>query len=466
MEVKTVELRQYVQLLWRWLWLIVAVTIVGGLIGLGLSRQMTPTYQATTTLLVNQGRPSPETPRLEELQVRTQMSRTIIELLYQRPILEETIANLQLPVDTGTFAEQIQIGFLGNSDLIVLTVEDSDPYLAAEIANEIVQVFNQKEAALIANPYAINRPSLHVVEPALPMLDPVQPRPLQYALLAAFAAAIFGVIGVLGINYFDRTIRSSADVSRLTGLQNLAEISRIGGLRSTDKLIARTNPASATAEQYRMTRPRLEAVAGQQAIHSLLVTSANPREGKSTSAANLAIALAQTGMRVVLIDADLRRPVQHTLFNKPNTRGLSTLVQQAEHEPVKEYLLPTDVQHLYLLPSGPVLENPSWVFASEQFKDIVDQLKTEMDIIILDSPALLSVADAQLLLHLSDATVLIVEAQKTQNDDLQKAYEHIHQAPAYTLGFMLNRATRGARGSYYSRGKRSLRNIAVRARRT
>jgi capsular exopolysaccharide synthesis family protein len=184
----------------------------------------------------------------------------------------------------------------------------------------------------------------------------------------------------------------------------------------------------------------------------MLITSALPGEGKSTTSANLAIAMAQTGRRVVLVDADLRRPTLHRVFDLPNATGLSTLFVM-DNPSLAGLLRPTPIETLQLLPSGPLPPNPVELMASDRMTQIITLLTADADIVIFDSPPLLSVADSVTLAARLDGVVLVVDAGRTRSGVLARAAELLNQAQAHVWGVVLNRVkARSGEGYYYYYG--------------
>lgn len=456
------EVKQILTVLWRWLWLIFLMAGAFGAIAFLREVNKPPMYSTSTTVLINQGRPSRQMsiddlrPTETEVLVTTYMS-----LLNKQPVFEQVIANLNLDRSPRELAQHATIERVGETKLIELTVSDSDPNLAAAIANEIVLVFNQQEAALIANPYAANRPSLHVVEAAYPSTRPVNGVVPTTLILATLAGAMLAVGLGFVIEYFDERIRSTRDIAQLTGLPILATIPQLKGLNLRSKLVTKKDPHSAMAEGYRMLRAYFEIAHAEKPVHTLVVTSSNPQEGKSITAANLAVALAETGMRVVLVDADLRRPVLHSFFELDNTQGLTTLLAHPREHTIHQYILPTDVERLSLLPSGPNVSNPSSMLVPQTIGWLVTELATEFDIVIFDSPALLPVVDTRLLVRSCDAVLLVVKEGVTQAQELQDTHTYLLQSGTRMLGVVLNQVSpdrdRNAHyAHYHKRGWRKL----------
>jgi non-specific protein-tyrosine kinase len=204
-------------------------------------------------------------------------------------------------------------------------------------------------------------------------------------------------------------------------------------------------PFSNQAEAYRMIRSEIEFAGRAAPIQSLMVTSSRSCEGKSTTAANLAIALAQTGMRVVLVDANLRRPVLHDLFRQTNAYGLSTVMQHSAQIQVFDHVQPSGIEDLMLLPAGPLLPNPARLFEPESIQRLLAELAPHADMVIFDSPALLDVIDSTLLLNSVDASVLVVQTGNTPASVLLKAHASLERSGNHVLGAVLNQAPLVAR---------------------
>lgn len=211
-------------------------------------------------------------------------------------------------------------------------------------------------------------------------------------------------------------------------------------------LLANLNPKSVFAEQYRTVRTNIQFAAVDKEIQVIIITSASPSEGKSMSAVNLAVVYAQQGKKVLLADADLRKPTVHYTFTLDNYKGLSTtLVGNTGPE---DAIVPSGIENLDVLPSGPIPPNPSELLASTKMLELLQSLKQVYDIILFDTPPLLAVTDPQILASLGDGTVLVIRSKKTEIEDARKAINMIHSANGKLLGTILNDA-RIKEGHYY-----------------
>jgi capsular exopolysaccharide synthesis family protein len=183
-----------------------------------------------------------------------------------------------------------------------------------------------------------------------------------------------------------------------------------------------------------------------QDLSTILVTSPNAEEGKSTTAANLAVALAQAGNKIILIDTDMRRPSLHHKFNVPNNMGLTNLLLSKEDDTA--FTQETDIPGLSLITSGPLPPNPAELIYSERMKHIINWLREKVDYIILDSPPVLAVTDAVLLSQLASTTLMVVEADKTRQQTLLLAIRQIEAVDGHIAGILLNKIN-PRRSSYY-----------------
>ncbi len=215
-------------------------------------------------------------------------------------------------------------------------------------------------------------------------------------------------------------------------------------------LITKLNPKSPISEQYRTIRTNIQYASVDNDIKSLLVTSSGPSEGKSTTIANLAVVYAQTGKKVLLIDADLRKPTVHYTFRLDNLRGLSNILV-GEHT-LDETVNPSDVENLDVISCGPIPPNPSELLASRKMAAFIREATTAYDIVIFDTPPVLAVADAQILANVVDGSLLVVRSEHTELEAAQKAKEILEPAKAKLLGTVLNGREKKASNYYYYYG--------------
>lgn len=214
-----------------------------------------------------------------------------------------------------------------------------------------------------------------------------------------------------------------------------------------NRLIAKTAPKSPITEQYRTIRTNIQFSAVDTPIRSLMVTSAGPSEGKSTTASNLAVVFAQQGKKVLIVDADLRRPTLHFTFGFTNTIGLTNVLTRQIH--INESIRTTDVENLYFMPSGPIPPNPAELLGSATMEQLISDLYEMFDLVIFDVPPVLAVADAQVLGNQVDATILVVSSGLTEREGAIKAKEILEQTKSKLLGAVLNNKEEDRSTHYY-----------------
>lgn len=216
------------------------------------------------------------------------------------------------------------------------------------------------------------------------------------------------------------------------------------------QLIAQINPRSPISEQYRTLRTNMEFSSVDKELKTIMVTSSSPSEGKSMTTANLAVVYAQQGKKVLLIDADLRKPTVHYTFRLDNLRGLSNiLVNEARLE---EAAYATGINDLDVISSGPIPPNPSELLGSRRMESFIQEASKLYDYIIFDTPPVLAVTDAQILANIVDGTILVIRSGQTESELAIKAKEALEPAKAKLLGAVLNDRDKGSTTNYYYYG--------------
>lgn len=220
-------------------------------------------------------------------------------------------------------------------------------------------------------------------------------------------------------------------------------------MTESTSLITVTQPRSPVSEAYRTLRTSIQFLGLDRDLKTIMITSAGPNEGKSTTLANLAVTFAEAGREVIAVDCDLRRPSLHRLFDVPNDRGLSKAI--SDEVPLDEVLLSTSIPHLRILPSGLVPPNPSEVLGSQRMNRVIEGLRALADIILFDAPPTIAVTDAAVLGVKVDGVLLVVSAGKTKRDHALRAKSLLEKVNAKVLGVVLNNVKfDGSLYQYYS----------------
>lgn len=215
-------------------------------------------------------------------------------------------------------------------------------------------------------------------------------------------------------------------------------------------LITKISPRSPISEQYRTVRTNLQFASADEEIQTLLLTSAGPSEGKSMTTANLAVVYAQQGKKVLLIDADLRKPTIHYTFRLDNLKGLSNVL--VGDIALQEAIVPSAVQDLDLISCGPIPPNPSELLGSKRMQRMIAEARELYDVIIFDTPPVLAVTDAQILSAFVDGSILVVRSKSTEIESAQKAVESLRAVNAKVLGTVLNDRDKKESNHYYYYG--------------
>ncbi len=307
--------------------------------------------------------------------------------------------------------------------------------------------------------------NVSIIDKAIEPSVPVRPKTNMNIMLGVLIGLGLGIGLVFFLEYFDNTVKTSDELEAM-GFNLLSSIPKIEmdkyerrleskleklgpieGKKIEARLITHLDPKSPVAEAYRTLRTNLQFSKIDRQLKTILITSTGPKEGKSTTAANLAIAMAQVGNKVVLVDADLRRPVIHSIFGMEKEDGITNYLMEKNH--LEETIKPTFHENLFILTSGVLPPNPSELLASQKMENLLSKLQNKFDTVILDSPPVIAVTDAAVLSTKVDGTILVVSSGQTHKDALGRAYSLLNTVNTKIIGALLNGVdVQGLYGSY------------------
>ncbi|KRE47563.1 chromosome partitioning protein [Arthrobacter sp. Soil736] len=431
------DLRDTIRILRRNWILIAAVSLVGLLLGGAFSMLTKPTYTAETQLFVAiQGSGS-----IQELQQGNNFGQarvqSYVKTIGTPVVLQPAIDSLGLDVTADELAGQVKATTDVDTVLISIAVSDHSPVQAAAIAQAVAD-------SLIKAVDSLEKPktggaspvSLSIIKPATAPLTPSAPNTRLNLLLGLIAGLGLGIGSALLRGTLDNRIRGEADLRRVTDAPLLGGVSFEPDAMKKP-LLTQAPPQSPRAEAFRRLRTNLQFANVSGQARTVLVTSSLPGEGKTTTATNLAIALAQAGQAVCLIDADLRRPMVSDYLGLERNAGLTTALLGAAD--VNDLLQPWGEDNLFVLTSGQVPPNPSELLGSDEMKHLITRLEHAFDTVVVDAPPLLPVTDAAVLSQHVGGVVLVVGSQKLKRQDLEKSLEALELVEANLLGVVLNK---------------------------
>lgn len=294
-------------------------------------------------------------------------------------------------------------------------------------------------AALLAYTSASAANQVTVVDPAVPAAGPSSPRPAMNLALALVLGTLLALGVAFLVDYLDDSIKTREDAERVTGAAVIGVLPFMHGDPESPRTMLATlvNPRSAAAEAFRSIRTNLEFTEVDAAVKTILVTSALQREGKTTVAANLAVAIARTGRSTLLIDGDLRMPSVHRFFALSQSPGLTNLLRDSGR--LADVSQGTEDENLRVITSGTSPPNPAELVASGRMQLVLKRVKTGVDIVIIDSPPINAVTDAAVLARQVDGVVLVIDRGSTPQGQARRAAEAVAISGARILGVVVNR---------------------------
>jgi len=346
---------------------------------------------------------------------------------------EEVIAALRLKVAQASAAERAEL--------------EAELSRAQDLLNRYNQAYQNVQLAELQATDLVT-----VVQEAKVPAGPVRPRRMQNALLASMVAGML-VVGIVFLKeYLDTSVKTQQEAEALVEAPVLGQIwlekTLAKGNGNVSRKLVLTHPLSLTAEAFRVLRTNLQFASVDNPPRVLLVSSPSPGEGKSLVSLNLALALGAAGKKVVLIDADLRRPQVYKYADVRREPGLSEALVDRE-SPLQRYLQPlADLNAVQVLPPGRIPPNPAELLGSRRMAELIEQCKQVADMVIVDSPPVLAAADTPVLAGHTDGALLVLEIGVTDRRAVRDAYEQMKRAGARILGTVLNKIPQDGKAGY------------------
>lgn len=417
-------------------WVTVAVTTaVVVLAALVLAWRTPPLYQASTTLFVSTRGGTNVSDVYQGGLFSEQRVESYAELIKDDTLALRTIGKLGLAMSTDEWRDKVTAGAKPNTVLIDVKVRDTSPIRARDIANTLSDEFVVLVGEL-ETPQAGDAPVARVIVAKRASL-PAQPAVRQPLRNTAFGLALGLMLGTavaLFREHRDNSIKNGDDAEKITGVNLVASIPFDRRLQRQPR-ISFSADRSPTAEAFRALRTNLQFLHVDDPPRVLLMTCSVAGDGKSTTAVNLALALAQSGKTVALVDGDMRHPDLHNLFRMDNSVGLSDVV--SGQEVLEDALQPTEYPGLFVVTSGSPPPNPAEILGSSAAVEVLADLRARFDYVIVDSSPLLDSTDAAILAADSDGVLMVCRADGTRRDQLDLAVRRLRNVGATILGVVL-----------------------------
>ncbi len=422
------DLARIFAILWRRKWIIIVTPLISTLVVLIGIQFFTPKYEASVTLRVPTSRSGQVT--YEDLLYADRLLKTYAQIASGPALAEELASTYSL-----SYIPNIKAEVVPNSELLVLTVEYDDPAIARDAANGLANLaIRQGQEVDMKN-------NLVVVEQAVLPREPVIPP----FIIIGLGLAI-GLAGGVGLAFLfenlDNRIYPGEQAELIPGLATVGKIPKVLKRQS---LIVRNKSPYHFIEAFHILRANISMQNHRRVVKTLLITSANPEDGKSTVTANLAMAIHDAGKKVLIVDADIRKPRLHQIFRLPNEVGFSNVLNE-ELEPIQA-IQEIDKTGIWAMTSGPLPTDPTSLLGSKRLNTLIEKLSNKFDFILFDSPCLLAVPDAKLLAKHLDGLLLVVNCTKTSKTAIDEIRSDLAEYSSKMVGIVQNQAR--LQNSYY-----------------
>ncbi|WP_309693704.1 polysaccharide biosynthesis tyrosine autokinase [Microbacterium foliorum] len=440
----------------RW-YLLVAATVIGGVAGFAYATIQPDQYEATTSAYVSSQRGDTVSELVQGSQYTQSLMQSYANLATTPAVLEPVIEDLRLDKTVEGLAESITAEVELNTVIVSLTVVSTDPEQAQETAAAVMESLATVTSDLSPKD-AAGKPSIvltTVAPPSVPKF-PFAPNTRLIAVTGAALGLVLAVIYAVLKQLLDTRIRSEEDAERSAGIPFLGRIPRPGGKRRSQRssISGQWDSSASTREAYRRLAASLDFADIDGDLRMVVVSSAFAGEGKTTTAVNLTLALAERRPRVLLIDADLRRPRVAEACGLDGSVGLTTaLTHQAS---LADSIQNWGTRNIDVLASGLRPPNPTEVVSSTAMQDLLREVREHYDFVVVDSAPVLPVSDTLTLARASGASLLVGRYKVTRRQSLRRAVDTLTGAGARVIGFVLNAGSPGALLVELLRGCRSV----------
>jgi len=445
----TLDLRGFLRVLARRWVSITVLTLMGLGAGLAVTEVSTPQYEARSQIFVS----TRATTDIAELNQGSAFSQARVQsyadIVSSARIVAPVINRLGLDITPNQLAKHISADVKPNTVLIDIAVTDTDAARAATIANTVADEAGVQIVSLETPPGQTAPVHIGTTRSASPPTAPLSPRPLLNAAAGLFAGLIAGIGLAVLRDILDTTLRTSSALAEATGLPVLGAVPYDKDAQDSPLAVG-PGAHSSRAEAFRLVRTNLQFAQVDRSPRVIVVTSPLPGEGKTNTASNLALSMAEAGRKVCLVDADLRSPSVAKAFGLVQAAGLTTVLIGTAT--VDEVLQQGGEGKLSVLTSGPIPPNPAEILTSERMRQVLDGLAEAFDVVVVDSAPLLPVADTVGLAPLVDGAVLVVRAGRTPSERAQAAVAALRSVGAPVLGVVLSMAKLHSEGYGYGYG--------------
>lgn len=432
------DLAQYARAIKKSWWLVLAASMGGLLIALLALATTTPTYRSSATLFASVGQTSSATDLNQGTTFTQQVVKSYATVATSDIVTQPVVQRLNLTESPTELATKISASAPVDTVTLVISVEDHSPRTAALIANEVAKVLAATVEQLVPATTGGTSPAvkLTTIQPAVPSTAPVMPSKTIYLILGLLLGVTGGVLSAALRSVLDNRVRTPDDASDV-GETPVAGSVPWDPQAGAQPLANFADSADRRVESYRSARVGLEFLGVGGRRKAIVITSAVPGEGKSTTAANAALAFAESGLRVLLVDGDLRRPRLANYFGLVGEIGLSDVLIGSVD--AADAMQAGAAERLTVLPAGTVPPNPSELLESSALRDAISLWSDQYDLVIIDAPPILAVADAVILARWTRAAILVAGANKLRKAQLREACARLARAKPKVSGIILNR---------------------------
>ena len=462
--------------------LLIIFTLIFGLGSFYVFFMQKPKYEATATVIVSSDKSNANLPG--EVATNKNLIDTYTQVVKSHRVLDKVKSDMNTELTYSDMLGMIEVSAIKGTEIINITTTDRDAEFATKMTNKIADHF-VKEIAKIYNDRNIN-----VLDSAVTPTEPANIKVVRQEIIAFAAGLIVSVSILFLVFYFDRSVKTSEQVESQLHLPVIGKIHMIDAEKErlkrrqralalkakkeakeadsaenaenteneeeaseedlSSELILKNNPKSIISEDFRTVRTSLDFSLVGKNNNSLVLTSTVPNEGKSFVSANLAIAFANTGKKVLLVDADMRLGRQHEIFELSNQAGLSNLLVETAGDRLRKYVQKTEIENLSVVTRGVTPPNPAELIDSKQMEKFIATVKLKYDYVIIDSAPVYNLADSLIISKKADRTMIVCRANKTNIDHVKDGLKSLQAIDANIAGVILNQIPLEKRTGYYN----------------